>query len=118
LRGSVLTPGDGATLPPLPALALVSPERGDDIAALTNDDRPMPTQPRTRTPEDTVRSVLVISGLVLLIIGPMIRAVRGRLLRVRVNTNHLRSRGRLWLDSPGSATAAVGEILIDAADTH
>ncbi len=78
----------------------------------------MPAQPHTRTPEDTLRSVLVVSGLVLLIIGPMIRAVRGRWLRMRINTNHLRSRGRLWLESPGSATAAVGEILIDAAETH
>ena len=78
----------------------------------------MPARQPTRTPEDTLRSVLVVSGLALLIVGPMIRTLRGRMLRMQTNTNHLRSRGRLWLESPGSTTAAVGEILIETAESR
>lgn len=118
MRGSVLTPGDGATLPPPSTATGVSPVQGDDVGATTKHHRGMPARRSNRMPEDTLRSVLVVSGLALLILGPMIRTLRGRMLRMRVNTDHLRSRGRLWLESPGSTTAAVGEILIETAESR
>jgi hypothetical protein len=95
-----------------------SPDPGDDAHHGEEHDHHMATTARSRPPEETLRRVLAASGLLLLIFSPLIGIVRGRILRFRMHTTGMRSRSRLWLENPGSGTATVGELLLDAAETR